>query len=76
MNNLINSLNNLIGKKISLEKLDEIFGKYYWEQMGFSLDYSKLTYIEAPMGREIDLYITFNGYDDIVINKIEKLYWE
>ena len=88
---LINKLEKLKDKEVSLEELDGIFNEYDWDCMGFSLNpknkkctdkFEKLIYIECPMGKELDLTIelpegeTIETTDIVMIKNINKKYWE
>ena len=88
---LINKLEKIKDKEVSLEELDNIFGEYDWDCMGFSLNpknkkctdkFEKLIYIECPMGKELDLTFelpeseTIETTDIVMIKNINKKYWE
>ena len=88
---LINKLEKLKDKEVSLEELDGICNEYDWDCMGFSLNpknkkctdkFEKLIYIECPMGKELDLTVvlpegeTIETTDVVIIKNINKKYWE
>lgn len=74
---LLEELELLINKIISTELLDELFEKYDWECMGFNEDFTELTYIECPMGKQIDLIIeTIKKFETVIIKSIKKKYFK
>ena len=88
---LITKLEKLKDKEVSLEELDNLFGEYDWDCMGFSVKlkkkkqtdkFEKLIYIECPMGKELDLTVvlpegeTIETTDVVIIKNINKKYWE
>ena len=76
---LLQELELLRNKIITIEVLDDLFNIYDWKQMGINRDLTKLTYIEGPMDKQIDLGVElFNIGEEnfIVIREINKKYWE
>ena len=76
---LLQELELLRNKIVTIEVLDDLFNTYDWKQMGINRDLTKLTYIEGPMDKQIDLGVElFNIGEEnfIVIREINKKYWE
>lgn len=75
MNELLEEVKGCVGKIFEEQELDDLFYKYDWICMGFNRDKSKLTYIEGPMDREIDLIISMLPGRKIFVRDYKKLYF-
>ena len=76
---LLQELELLKDKIVTIEVLDDLFNAYDWRQMGFNRDLTKLTYIEGPMDKQIDLMVEMFDIGDeelLVVREINKKYWE
>lgn len=76
---LLQELELLKDKVITIEVLDDLFNIYDWKQMGINRDLTKLTYIEGPMDKQIDLEVELFAIGEenfIVVREINKKYWE
>ena len=82
---MLSKLKDIKDKFVDEETIDNIFYEEDWECMGYNQDMNKLIYIEAPMGKEIDLYIELDkkplGWGELApntkikIKSIEKKWW-
>lgn len=71
---LLEDLENIVGKEVNLGEIETIFNKYGWIEMGLSDN--ELIYIESPMGKEIDLIVEeTDNSDTVIIKSIKKKYF-
>ena len=61
---------------IDYDSIEKMSNEHGWEVMGFSLDMTKIDIIEAPMCKELDLYIKVIEPKYVMIKDIEKKYWD
>lgn len=83
---MLNKLESIKDKFVDIETIDNIFESEGWECMGYSKSMGRITYIESPMTKQIDLHIVLDkeplGWVELApgtkikIRYVEKLYWE
>ena len=71
-NDLYNELENYVGGLLGYHELDNIADKYGWQFIGENRDGTKMTLIESPMGRQIDLIVSI-VYDPSIADRIEDM---
>lgn len=82
-NDLYEELESYVGGLLAYRELDNIADKYCWQFIGENGEGTKMTLIESPMGRQIDLMVSI-VYDPSIADRVEdvmyvcevkKVYW-
>lgn len=82
-NDLYEELESYVGGLLAYRELDVIAEKYGWEFIGENREGTKMTLIESPMGRQIDLMVSVvydpniaDRVEDVMyVCEVEKVYW-